>query len=93
MYNAVILLIYGVMESERLFILKNNLAQCVSQKRTNRIRGVRSKKKKKGKKDDNRYKRRRRNRKDHLFILPATTPSSGIQRSHLSFSRQKSPKI
>ena len=56
MYNAVILLIYGVMESERLFILKNNLAQCVSQKRTNRIRGVRSKKKKKkkGKKDDKR---------------------------------------
>ena len=37
------------MESERLFILKNNLAQCVSQKRTNRIRGVRSKKKKKKK--------------------------------------------
>lgn len=48
MYNAVILLIYGVMESERLFILKNNLAQCVSHKRKNRIRGVKSKKKRGG---------------------------------------------
>ena len=55
MYNAVILLIYGVMESERLFILKNNLAQCVSQKRKNRIRGVKSKKKGwGGNKDDKR---------------------------------------
>lgn len=56
MYNAVILLIYGVMESERLFILKNNLAQCVSHKRKNRIRGVKSKKKKggEGNKDDKR---------------------------------------